>query len=153
MVMPSSGPRVGIPAAEWAKIFEMAKVETDRLTAARSAHSRSTIMGNFLARFIGREVRIEVNGRTGTATLKLAPGRANQKRYYFEISWDDQQALPEGPAGMEPLHSPDGQSENGEQRGNQQRKKSACKVAKTCSTSPAVRVTPATNGTGNGEAW
>jgi len=81
----------GLPAGEWFNIFRGAKVEIERLDAAKSAQARATIMGSFLARMLGREVRIEVDGSTGRATLRMAPGRGNKKLYWFDVSFDGDQ--------------------------------------------------------------
>ena len=81
----------GLPAGEWLNIFRGAKVEAERLDAAKSAQGRATIIGNFLARMVDREVRIEVDGRTGKATLRTAPGRGNKKVYWFDVIFDGDQ--------------------------------------------------------------
>lgn len=81
----------GLPAGEWLNIFRSAKVEVERLDAAKSAQGRSTIIGNFLARMVNRTVPIEVDGRTGKATLRTAAGRGNKKLYWFDVSFDGDQ--------------------------------------------------------------
>ena len=81
----------GLPAGEWLNIFRSAKVESERLDAAKSAQGRATIIGNFLARMVGREVPIEVVGRTGKATLRTGAGRGNKKLYWFDVSFDGDQ--------------------------------------------------------------
>jgi hypothetical protein len=69
--------------------FRGAKVEAERLDAAKSSQGRATIMGNFLARMVDREVPIEVDGQAGRATLRSAPGRGGKKLYWFEVMFDD----------------------------------------------------------------
>jgi hypothetical protein len=83
-------PPIGLAAAEWLNVFRGAKVETERLDSANSARSRATIIGNFLARMVDRQVSIEVEGRTGRARLRSATGRSRAKLYYFEVAFDDQ---------------------------------------------------------------
>ena len=85
----SKPPVLGLPAAEWLSSFRSAKVEIERLDAAKSARSRATIIGNFLARMLDREVPIEVDGRAGKATLRKSTGRARAKLYFFEVAFDD----------------------------------------------------------------
>jgi hypothetical protein len=81
--------QIGSPASKWEALFKKVGVETDRLDAARSEKARMTILGNFLAQNVGREVPIEVKGRTGKATLRMNVGRGRQKHYHFEIVWDE----------------------------------------------------------------
>ncbi|HEX3599858.1 MAG TPA: hypothetical protein VHU84_06920 [Lacipirellulaceae bacterium] len=67
----------------------------ERLDAAKGEQGRATVIGNFLARMVNREVRIQVDGRTGKATLRSVPGRSRKVRYYFETFWDDYQSEPD----------------------------------------------------------
>jgi hypothetical protein len=78
----------GKPAAEWGRYFRQAGVLADKLENTKSARAKNTVLGNFLAQNVGREVPIEVRGRTGTARLCCKHGRANQKRYYLQVTWD-----------------------------------------------------------------
>jgi hypothetical protein len=78
----------GKPAAEWDKYFRQAGILTDKLESTKSARAKNTVLGNFLAQNVGREVPIEVKGRTGKARLCCKHGRANQKRYYLQVTWD-----------------------------------------------------------------
>lgn len=79
----------GLPANEWSGYFHRAKVLKEKLDAAQSKRSTSTIIGNWLSPLVGREVPIEVNKRCGVATLRLVEGRAKEKRYFFEVRWTD----------------------------------------------------------------
>ena len=79
----------GLPAREFENIFRKAGVLADGLDGAKSAASKATRIGKFLAPNVGREVTISVNGRTGKAKLCMNTGRAKQKLYYFEVRWDD----------------------------------------------------------------
>jgi hypothetical protein len=90
----------GLPARDWEPLFRKVGVERDRLDVAKSERGKTTILGNFLAQNVDREVPIAVNGRTGKATLRMKKGRSNTKQYYFEIVWDE-------PDGKGPS-SPDG---------------------------------------------
>lgn len=86
----------GLAATDWLNAFRGARVESERLEAAKSARSRATIIGNFLARMVDREVPIEAEGRTATARLRSATGRARTKLYYFQIRFDDQSETEDG---------------------------------------------------------
>lgn len=102
----SPSPRLGLPPADWLEFFRSAKVEVDRLDAAKSRQGQITVAANFLARMVDREVRIEVDGRTGTATLRVAPGRSRRKGYYFDIVFDEEDesaAEDHPPKGPQPL--------------------------------------------------
>ena len=81
--------RLGQPPADWLEFFRGAKVEIDRLEAAKSRQGQVTVAANFLARMVDREVPIEVDGRAGKATLRVAPGRSRRKVYYFEVVFED----------------------------------------------------------------
>jgi hypothetical protein len=76
----NSALNAGLPATGWLPIFTAANILTDK--------GKSVKMGKFLTRNVDRRVPIQVNGRTGNATLKPDPCRANEKRYYFEVTWD-----------------------------------------------------------------
>ena len=75
-------------ASKWESLFKKAGIETERLDAAKSEKARTTILGNFLAQNVGREVPIEHKGITGKATLRMEVGRGKQKQYWFEVRWD-----------------------------------------------------------------
>ena len=79
----------GLPAAEFEDIFRKAGVLVPALDAAKSAKAKATRIGKFLSLNVGREVPIEVDGRTGKAKLCLTIGRAKKKLYHFEIRWDE----------------------------------------------------------------
>ena len=81
--------KVALPAGEFEKIFREAGVLTDTLSNAKSAQSKATQMGRFLAANVGREVSVNVKGRTGKAKLCMTSGRANKKLYYFEVRLDE----------------------------------------------------------------
>ncbi len=77
--------KVALPAGEFENVFRDAGVLTDALNNAKSAKSKSTQMGRFLATNVDREVPINVNGRSGKAKLCMTQGRAKQKLYHFEV--------------------------------------------------------------------
>lgn len=81
----------GLRAGEWQVIFRHTGVEAERLNSAKSDRGRATIMGNFLGRQLNREVGIDVDGRTGKATLRSRPSRGATTLYYFEVLWDAEQ--------------------------------------------------------------
>lgn len=76
-------------AMEWERFFISANVRVEALGACKSTRSKAIKIGQFFAMSLGREVPIEVSGRTGKAVLKVISKRAKEKRYYFEITWDD----------------------------------------------------------------
>jgi hypothetical protein len=82
---------LGLRASEWLSIFHGAGVETERLEATKSEQGRATIIGSYLARMVNREVRIEVDGRSGKATLRTGPGRGGKNLYWFEVAFDDRE--------------------------------------------------------------
>jgi len=86
---PGGDSEPGLSARELELLFRAAKVLVDRLDAAKGRSGKSTVIGNYLSAHIGREMRIEVNGRSGRAKLCMVRGRSNTKQYYFEIRWDD----------------------------------------------------------------
>jgi hypothetical protein len=79
----------GMTAGKWEPIFRKAGVMTSDLDAAKSQKSKDTKLGSFLAQHAGREVRVVVAGRSGTARLCVKPGRSRQKLYYFQVRWDE----------------------------------------------------------------
>lgn len=89
----------GLPAREWESFFVAAKVLIEKLNDARSSHSKTVIMGQFLSPLVDSEVPIQVGGRTGKAKLCVAEGRAKEKRYYFEVWWagDGEEIVSPGP--------------------------------------------------------
>ena len=59
----------GLPAGKWESLFKKVGIEKEKLETTKSEAARRTIIGNFLSQNVGREVPIEINGRTGKATL------------------------------------------------------------------------------------
>jgi hypothetical protein len=80
----------GLPPSKWEDIFRRAKVQVEALDAARSERARATLLGNFLSQNIDREVPIEIKDRTGKARLLAVDAGKNQRRYWFEITWDEE---------------------------------------------------------------
>jgi hypothetical protein len=134
-----NGQALGLRAAEWLTIFRSAKVESERLEAAKSARSRDTIIGNFLARMIGRKVPIEVSGQTAQATLKSLTGRAKAKLYFFDVALDDPEE------GAEAKVAPEGEKTKAEHPRKTAEKPSANPIDR----SPAKGMPPQ----GNDEEW
>lgn len=77
-----------LPAAAWLKYFDQARVLADDLAACKSARQKAIKIGMFLGQWVGRPVQMERNGCIGTATLRVNPGRSNQRNYYFEVRWN-----------------------------------------------------------------
>lgn len=80
--------KVGLVASEWERLFRKARVADERLGAARTPKAKVTIIGGFLTKLVGREVQVDVGGKSGTAKLCSRSGRSRQKEYYFEVVWD-----------------------------------------------------------------
>jgi len=89
MVVQQSQTELGLPASQLERVFRRAGVLIDQLDTTQSARAKSTRIGQWLSPLVGRRVSIEVAGRTGTATLRCLPGRSREKRYHFEVVWDD----------------------------------------------------------------
>ena len=80
----------GLSPSKWEDMFRRAKVQVEALDAAKSERARATLLGSFLSQNIGREVPIEVKGRTGKARLLAVDAGKKQRRYWFEITWDEE---------------------------------------------------------------
>jgi hypothetical protein len=74
------------PASEWEDYFKKAGVLIEKLDAAKSQKSKSTIIGSFLTRNVDRVVTIEHAGRQMQAKLRAFGERANGKTYAFEVA-------------------------------------------------------------------
>jgi hypothetical protein len=100
MTTTTSERRAMAPAKDWEKIFLAADVRVEELNACKSAHAKAIWIGKYLSPLVGKEVAIAVKGRTGRAVLRVEPGRAKEKLYYFEIAWDEpattEPAVPKG---------------------------------------------------------
>jgi hypothetical protein len=77
------------PVPDWERFFHKAGVRTEELGGCKGRRAKSIRIGQFLSPLVGREVPIEVRGRTGRAVLRSVPGRSRTKRYVFEIVWDE----------------------------------------------------------------
>src|SRR5947209_13300764 len=78
----------GLPPKDWEKFFREANVRAEALAECKSERSKAVKMGQFLSPHVGREVPIQVKGRSGRAVLRAEEGRSKEKRYYFEVIWD-----------------------------------------------------------------
>jgi hypothetical protein len=88
-----------LPAKDWERFFRQAGLLTDKPNSPMSRQACSIKIGLFLSPMVGREVPVEVNGRTGRATLRMKDvGRAKGKLYYLEVVWDDSVAAATPPA-------------------------------------------------------
>jgi hypothetical protein len=79
---------LGRAAGDWVDLFVGAGVRADELIGPGGTRSKSIKIGQFFTPLVGREVPIEVKGRRGTAVLRAEMGRAKEKRYYFEVRWE-----------------------------------------------------------------
>lgn len=86
--MAKKSPQHGRPAGDWGDVFLKAGVRTEELARSMSSRATAIRIGQFFAPLVGREVPIQVNGRAAKAVLRVQNGRANEKRYYFQVSWD-----------------------------------------------------------------
>jgi hypothetical protein len=75
----------GKAAKEWIPAFSAAQVLREQMLS-ETERSKSTAIGKFLAAKVDRSVRIDAEAGPRIATLRCREERANQKRYYFEIS-------------------------------------------------------------------
>jgi hypothetical protein len=82
----------GLRARELERFFLAANVRAEELKNCKGNQSKAVKIGMFLTPLVGREVPIEVKGRTGTAVLRVANGRSNEKRYLVEVKWHDEAA-------------------------------------------------------------
>jgi hypothetical protein len=146
-------PKYGLPASEWVALFRKAGVQLDALESAKSHHARATLLGNFLAMNLGREVPIEVDGRMGTACLRSVDAGKRQRRYFFEVRWDGEP--PADPGLDRDLGGTHAQSRNGfpieRPRGGAGRREKHRKAERTAR--PTVAPSPDRNGSGNNEEW
>jgi hypothetical protein len=145
---------IGLTPGEWEDLFRRAGVQTDALDGNKSHRSRATLLGNFLARNLDREIAIEVDGRTGTARLRAADAGKRQRRYYFEVTWDGT-----GPAVNTPGRGPGGGRSASTSEGATEppRRRKHRKTRRADRAEPAaagVEVPPpGQNGEGNAEDW
>src|SRR5262245_40270960 len=83
-------------AAKWVPVVQSAGVLSEMLGQAKNDQARAIAVGKFLSGKVGQEVPVAHGGRTGKAVLRSAGGRARQKTYFFEVTWDS--TPPSGPA-------------------------------------------------------
>jgi hypothetical protein len=81
-----------LPPKEWGQYFQKAQIRTEELDKAKNNRGKGVVIGRFFSPNVGREVPIEVKGRTGKAVLHVENGRAKEKRYFFVVTWDDEAA-------------------------------------------------------------
>jgi hypothetical protein len=129
----------GWPAGDWERLFQSAGISVDRLEETKSLKSRNTILGNFLAQHVGREVPIEVKGRSGRATLSMRTARSKKKCYFFLVTWDEPtQENGEKPSGKAEVVSPNGKPP----RRAKPRQPLATKATTAGPGKPAARIRP-----------
>ena len=141
----------GLFPSEWEDLFRRAKVQVEALDAARSERARATLLGSFLSQNIGREVPIEVKGRTGKARLLAVDAGKKQRRYWFEITWDEEQ-----PADVRQEPVPDAEpitpTRNGAADPPARRPRAEGRANQPVSAA-ASRPRPGASGAGNEEDW
>lgn len=110
---PNSNPNLerALPAAKWIPILDAAGITPQALADAKTPHARAIKIGQWLSAKVGRETPVCVGGRNGTAVLRVIGARANEKRYYFEVTWDS--ARPPKPS------PPKGESSRAKKKGKQ----------------------------------
>ena len=81
-------PDRALPAAKWVPILDAAGLTPQALADAKTPHARAIKLGQWLSAKVGREMPVCVGGRNGKAVLRAIGARANEKRYYVEITWD-----------------------------------------------------------------
>jgi hypothetical protein len=93
----------GLAPQDWEKFFLQANVRVEALAECKSERSKAVKMGQFLSPMVGREVPIQVKGRSGRAVLRTEEGRSKVKLYFFEVHWDvpDAQTSPTPGAGKD----------------------------------------------------
>ncbi len=79
----------GCSAKDWEQIFIKAGVLAEELAAAKGCRAKATKIGRFFGPMPGREVPIQIKGRTGKAVLRVEEARAKERRYYFEVTLDE----------------------------------------------------------------
>ncbi len=100
-------PDRALPATKWAPLFISAELLEAVVGDAKTPRARAIRLGQWLGARVGRPVAVCHDGRSGTATLRAVALRSNEKRYYFEVAWDESQppdggVAAAGPAVAEP---------------------------------------------------
>lgn len=86
----------GARGSEWVKYATAAGILAGE-SAGRGDQARAIAVGKYLAGKVGRRVRVEVDGRTGTAVLRETKGRARTTLYRVEVLWDQAGDAPQPP--------------------------------------------------------
>ena len=81
--------RRGLPASKWETCSRTQASSGKSSKLRKASRPKRTILGNFLSQNVDSEVPIVIRNRTGRATLRMKLGRAKQKRYFFELVWDE----------------------------------------------------------------
>ena len=82
----------GLTASEFEPVFRQAGVLRHELEQTENNKARAKKIGAFLSQHVGQEVAIEVDGRHGTATLRVREGRSRKTLYWFQVRWQDEAA-------------------------------------------------------------
>ena len=81
-------PDRALPAAKWIPILDAAGLTLPTLADAKTSHARAIKLGQWLSAKVGRVLPVSDDGKNGKAVLRVIGARANEKRYYFEITWE-----------------------------------------------------------------
>jgi hypothetical protein len=85
-------PEQALPAAKWLPIIDAAGITPPGLADAKTQRARAIKVGQWLSAKVGREMPVSISGRDGKAVLRVFGARANEKRYYIEVTWNQAQA-------------------------------------------------------------
>lgn len=81
-------PEPGLQAMDWVALFFNADILQGKLSGAKSARARSTLVGNFFSTNLERCVAVTTSGVSGRATLKKRMEAGNKTLYFFELRMD-----------------------------------------------------------------
>lgn len=104
--VPRPDPDRALPATKWVPLFDSAELLDSVAGDAKTPRARGIRLGQWLGARVGRVVPVCQGGRTGTAVLRAVALRANEKRYYFEVAWDESPPPDPPPAGVAATEPP-----------------------------------------------
>jgi hypothetical protein len=74
---------------EWLPLFRDARLLQKELHESANDHAQTIAAGRFFGSRLGKTVPIQVGDKPARATLRVQPGRSRQRRYWFEITWEE----------------------------------------------------------------
>ena len=148
--------RNGQPAANWRRYFSEIPRLNNLLSEAPSDHAKSIKIGKFLSGCLSRPVPIQVNGRTGVATLHAETlAKGHTKVYVFDVVWNAP-VVEQSTCAEPPLVANEGDISAARAvsntEGTEAKAKPAKKPGKT-GRSPPLAPPPAKTTEGNSERW